>query len=185
MKTSLLLFILGIMVSFPLQGQMKAVHFKKLQEFLPSAEIPGFERKKPTGQTQTSMGMTTSEAKVRYVTQSKEEEEAQEETAEPQKAIEITISDMGGIPYGSMVAMAYQQEFDNETEDGYEKSVVVQGSYKGKESVRMEDYKSCELEFAVGNRFVVKMQASNTDDVNLLHSLTASMNLAKLEKTTP
>jgi len=185
MKRSLLFLVIGIVVSLPLQGQTKAVHFKKLQEFLPSDEIPGFERKKPTGQTQTSMGMTTSEAKVRYVTKGPEGENDQEETAGPQKTIEVTISDMAGIPFGSMAAMAYQQDFENETEDGHEKSVVVNGSYKGKETAHTGEYRSCELEFAVGGRFVVKMQANNTDDVKLLHSLTKSMNLAKLEKTTP
>jgi hypothetical protein len=184
MKSSMILLALIVLATAPSPGQAKAVHFKKLQEFLPTIDLPGFERKKPTGQTQTSMGMTTSEAKVRYATKQSEEAVA-DEMAEPQKSIEITITDMSGVPFGQMAAMAYQQDFENESEDGYEKSVVVKKNYKRKESAHTGDYKSCELEFAVGNRFLIKLQASNTDDVKLLHSLANSMDLAKLEKTAP
>lgn len=185
MKTSMILFVLAFISSATLFGQSQVVHFKKLQEFLPSADVPGFERKKPTGETQTAMGMTTSEAKVRYVTKRVERENVEEEIMEAEKSIEITITDMSGIPFGNMAAMQFQQEFENESEDGYEKSVVVKKNYKGKEAAQTGDYKSCSLEFAVGNRFVVKFQGNNTDDVKILHSLANGMDLAKLEKTNP
>jgi len=182
MKTMGLLLLSLVVVVPLLNGQGKAVHFKKLQEFLPAMELEGFERKKPTGQTQTTMGMATSEAKVRYVTKQREQENEMEATEEPQLSIEITISDMGGTPYWQMAAMAYQQEFENETEDGYEKSVTVGKNYKGKESAQTGDYKHCTLEFVVG-RFLVKMEADNTDTVALLHNLAEKMKLADLEKT--
>lgn len=183
MKTTIVC-LLALMLSVSIaSGQTKAVHFKKLQEFLPTTELKGFERKKPTGQTQTTMGMTTSEAKVRYVTK-EAEQEVQDETETIQQSIEISISDMSGIPYGQMAAMAYQQDFENETENGYEKSVVVKKSFRGKESVESGDYKRCALEFAAG-RFIIKMEASNTDSIAVLHKLAEGMNLAGLEKTTP
>lgn len=168
-------------------GQNKAVHFKKLQEFLPTAKLEGLERGKPTGQTQTAMGITTSEAKVRYVPEQKDEnyEQARSEEDPPYVSIDVSISDIGGVPYAMMAAMAYQQEFESETEDGYERSITLKGTYKGKESVRTGDSKDCELEFFVGNRFMVKLQASGTDDVKILQKLVDSMDLAKLEKTTP
>lgn len=180
MKTAAMFLLTFLFCTPPLYAQTKAVHFKKLQEFLPSIELTGMERKKPTGQTQTAMGMTTSEAKIRYVTLQKEEET--EGPGEPVVTIEISISDLAGIPYGQMATMAYQQEFENETEDGYEKSITVGKTYKGKESVRTGDYKHCALEFAVG-RFLVKMEADNTDNIALLRRLAESMNLAGLEKT--
>lgn len=183
--TWLFVALFTLSLGFPLSAQTKAVHFKKLQEFLPTMEIPGLERKKPTGQTQSSMGMTTSEAKVRYVTRAREGEEAEQEAAAPEISIEVIISDMSGVPFGTMAAMAYQQEFENESEDGYEKTVTVGKTYKGKESARTGDYKNCALEFAVGARFIVKIEANNTDDVKLLHSLAGSMELAKLESTKP
>ncbi len=174
--------IIALSASAP--GQGKAVHFKKLQEFLPTAEFAGFERKKPSGQTQTNMGMTTSEAKVRYVT--KQAESVNEmETTEPEISIDISISDLSGIPYGQMALMAYEGEFENETEDGYEKSVSVKKLYKGKESARTGDNKNCSLEFGIGNRFLVKVEADNTDDVKILLKIVDSMNLAGLEKATP
>ncbi|MBI2619575.1 MAG: hypothetical protein HYW57_05800 [Ignavibacteriales bacterium] len=187
MKTILLSLLAFILVAGSVPAQTKTVHFKKLQDFLPTATLKGLERKKPTGQTQTTMGMTTSEAKVRYVTEQKQEDQP---VPEPEEAveyvsIEVTISDLSGIPFGMMTAMAYQQDFENETEDGYERSVTIKEAYKGKEVVQSGDYKRCELEFIVGNRFMVKLQGSATDDLKLLHTLVGSMDLAKLEKTTP
>ncbi len=182
MKTIVMMFLAFFILTPSIRSQSKAVHFKKLQEYLPSGEMKGFERKKPTGQTQTNMGMTTSEAKVRYVTMQKEEPQNEEETQ--QQTIEITLSDMAGIPYGQMAAMEYQQEFENETEDGYEKSVVIKG-YKGKESVRNGDYKSCSLEFMVGNRFIMKLEGDGFSDASILAKLAESVNLTKLEKLTP
>ena len=183
MKRIILLLTLGTIAYTATFAQAKAVHFKKLQEFLPTMNIEGFERKKPTGQTQTQMGMTTSEAKVRYAEKGKEEAEMAED-APPLRSIEITISDMAGIPYAGMVAMAYQQDFENESENGYEKSVTVKG-HRGKESAQTGEYKDCHLEFMVANRYVIKLDAQATDDVKMLHKLAASIDLAKLEKLIP
>jgi hypothetical protein len=184
---NLLVFLLMLACSFNvLSAQAKAVHFKKLQEFLPTAEIKGFERKKPTGQTQSAMGMTTSEATVRYVEPAKEnQDDMAEETMEPTKTIEVSISDISGIPFAAMTAMVYQQDFENETEDGYEKSTVIKTNYRGKETVSTGDYKRCEIEFMVANRFVVKLKAENTDDVKLLYTLIDGIDVAKLEKAQP
>ncbi len=184
----MLFLVASVFFIGPLSAQSKAVHFKKLQDFLPNTKLEGFERKKPTGQTQTSMGMTTSEAKVRYEPEQKEEpghDAPQSEESPPYVTFEVSISDVSGIPYGMMAAMAYQQEFENETEDGYEKSVTVKGSYKGKEEIRTGGSKQCDLEFIVGSRFIVKLEASGTDDVKLLYKLADGMDLAKLQKTTP
>ena len=184
MKSFVVLFLAFLILAPAAQSQTKVVHFKKLQEYLPSMEMKGFERKKPTGQTQTAMGMTSSEAKVRYVTQAPPDSVPSEE-GYTEQSIEITLSDMSGIPFGQMAAMQYQQEFENETEDGYEKSVTVKGTYKGKESARTGDYKSCELEFMVGTRFMFKLQGNGISDAKVLTKLAESVDLAKLEKLTP
>lgn len=171
-----------------LSAQAKAVHFRKLQEFLPTTELKGFERKKPTGQTQSAMGMTTSEATVRYVELAKSDSVQMEMGEIPQngtKTIEITISDISGVPFAAMAAMAYQQDYENETEDGYEKSVTIKTNYRGKETVSTGDYKRCEVEFMVANRFMVKLKAENTDEVKLLYNLIDGIDLAKLEKLQP
>jgi len=181
MKTIVSLFIACLVLAPSSLSQTKAVHFKKLQEFLPSADVKGFERKKPTGQTQSAMGMTTSEAKVRYVTKPASEND----TGYVEQSIEITLSDMSGIPYAAMAMMQYQQDFENETEDGYEKSVTVKSAYKGKESARTGDYKSCELEFMVGNRFMFKLRGDGFSDTQILVKLVETVDFAKLEKVTP
>ena len=181
MKTIVMLMLSAALIVPITLGQTKVVSFKKLQEFLPTKELKGFERKKPTGQTQSAMGMTTSEAKVRFVQPQKENEQENSESTQ-QQSIEISISDMAGVPYGQMTAMAYAQDFENETEDGYEKSIVIKG-YRGKESSRTGDSRNCSLEFLVGNRFVVKMQGDGFSEAAVLHQLAESMDLAKLEKT--
>lgn len=181
MKSIAVLFLACLILAPAVQSQTKVVHFKKLQEFLPSTDMKGFERKKPTGQTQTAMGMTTSEAKVRYGSKPASEND----TNYVEQSIEITLSDMAGMPFGNMAMMQYQQEFENETEDGYEKSVTLKGSYKGKESAHTGDSKSCELEFMVGTRFIFKLEGNGFSDAKILMKLVESVDLAKLEKLTP
>lgn len=154
--------------------QQKVVHFKKLQSFLPTKAIEGYTRGKPTGSTQKNMGFSTSEAEVRY----------EKATDTMTYSIEIKIVDMSLFPYAAW-AMAYQQmDYENETEDGYEKTVTVAKNYKGMEKASTGDYKSCSLNFAVGNRFHVTMEASGLDDVKMLYSLVDAMDLEKLAKLT-
>ena len=154
---------------------VKVVHFKKLQEFLPSLDVKGFKRGKPIGATESSSGMSMSEASVRYATEPGENDTVQQQT------IEIKIVDMSQVPGW---AQAYQlANFERETEDGYEKSVSVKG-YKGIEKAQTGDSKSCSLNFAVGTRFNVSLEGSGFQDIKMLNSLVDSMDLAELEKTT-
>jgi len=177
MKRTVVLFLSMLVIASVTVGQSKAVSFKKLQQFLPAKELKGFERKKPTGSTQSGMGMTTSEAKVRYLQIMPENYEGED----PQQTVEVTISDMAGVPYGNMAAMAYSQDFENETEEGYEKSVTIKG-YRGKESAQTGDSKACTLEFMVANRFVIKLEGSGFSDGALLKELVDNMNLSGLAK---
>gem|GEM_PF-3263766 len=70
-------------------------------------------------------------------------------------SIEVKITDMAGIPFSQMGAsMMGLMEFENETVNGYEKSIQVQG-FKGTEKVnRSENNKTAEMHLAVGNRFL-------------------------------
>lgn len=172
---SFILAVVGLALLSPLHAQPKVVHFKELQKFLPTMPVPSFERKKPTGQTQTAMGFTTSEARVRYV------KPAETET-DTEKSIEITITDMSLMPMMAWALGFQQADYENETEDGYEKSVVVKKNYKGRESASTGEYKHCELEFPVGNRFMVSLKGDGIDDAPVLMKLAESMNLEGLEK---
>jgi hypothetical protein len=158
------------------QTQQKAVSFKKLQEFLPKIDLSGFTRGKPTGETNSMMGMSTSEATVIY--------EGKSGGDEP-PTIEVKISDMAGVPFAQLgMSMITGQEFETETEHGYEKSVKVQ-SFPGTERVdTSEDSKEAHLQILVGNRFMIEFDGRGTSDATLLRKLVDSMNLGDLAKVT-
>jgi len=162
----------GVLVS-SLPAQQKAVNFKKLQEFLPKIDLPGFTKGKPGGQTSTVLGMSTSEATLSY----------EKSGGEYPPTIEVKISDIAGVPFGQMGAqMAGATEFENETETGYEKSVKIQG-FPGTEKVdNSEEGKSAQVILFVGSRFMIELTSSGTSDVALLHKLLDAMPLGELAK---
>ena len=156
------------------QTTQKTVSFKKLQEFLPTIDLSGFNRLKPGGETSSAMGMSTSEAHVTY-----------EKGGDDSITIEVKINDIAGVPFAQMGAsMIGMTEFENETENGYEKSIKVQG-FAGTEKVdNTEDSKSTEIMLFVGNRFTVELRGNGTSDAALLHKLLDDMKLADLSKLT-
>ncbi len=158
------------------QAQQKVVSFKKLQEFLPKIELSDFTKGKPTGETSSMMGMSTSEATVTY--------EGKSGGDEP-PTIEVKISDLAGVPFAQMgMSMIGGQEFENETESGYEKSVKIQG-FPGTERVETtEDSKEANLQLLVGNRFMIEFDGRGTSDIALIKKLVDSMNLGDLAKVT-
>ncbi len=158
------------------EAQQKAVSFKKLQEFLPKVDLSGYTRGKPTGETSSVMGMSTSEAVVIYEGKSGGDEAP---------TIEVKISDMAGVPFAQLgMSMITGQEFETETESGYEKSVKIQG-FPGLERVEAtEDSKEAHLQLLVGNRFMVEFDGLGTSDITLIRKLVDSMNLGDLAKVT-
>lgn len=178
MKRLITFLTLFVFLAPALDAQPKVVHYKKMQELLPTKEIKGFKRNKPTGQTQTAMGMTVSEAGVKYV------KPVEDESGESQY-IEVKISDITMIPFAAMAFAFDQGDFENETEDGYEKSTVVKKKYRAREEARTGDYKSCKLNLHLANRFLVSLEAYGIDDAKILHELAESIELAKLEALTP
>ena len=192
MRRLINLTILTVFMAVAGLGQQKVVHFKKLQEFLPTAAVKDFKREKPTGTTQTAMGMSTSEASVRFTRTVKEMQEMEDEAGKKRKEevdvtheITIKISDMSAMPFAVWAMAFQQQDYENETEEGHEKSTTVKEAYKGVEKVQSGSYRSCQLQFSVGSRFLVEANGSGTDDVKLLYTFVESMDLAKLEKTVP
>lgn len=157
------------------QTTQKVVNFKKLQEFLPKIDLPDFTRGKPQGETTSAMGMSASNASVSY------------EKTEKDMAIEISvkIEDTAGVPFAEAgLSMMGMTEFENQTENGYEKSVKIQG-FPGTEKMdNAEESKSAEIALVVGKRFMVTLSSSGTAEVALLRKLVDSMNLADLAKLT-
>jgi hypothetical protein len=177
MKKKIALFLIltaGCFFLSAAQTTQKTVSFKKLQEFLPKIDLSGFSRLKPGGETSSAMGMSTSEAHVTY-----------EKGGNDSITIEVKINDVAGVPFAQMGAsMIGMTEFENETENGYEKSIKVQG-FPGTEKVdNSEDSKSTEIMLFVGNRFQVELQGRGTSDATLLHKLLDDMKLTDLSKLT-
>jgi hypothetical protein len=178
-----LIILLGLTCAFS-EAQVKAVHFKKLQELLPTKELAGFKRLKPSGSMQTQMGMSTSNAEVRYESIPKNPVPTSEGMElEPIKTFEVKIADMIGMPYATM---AYQMaaESESETEDSSTKTMLIKNRYKGQEEIHKGESKSCKIGFAVANRYVVELSSANTDSVKVLYELIDSINLDALEKLT-
>lgn len=173
MRKRIALFLILAAGSFLLlsaQTAQKAVSFKKLQEFLPKVDLSGFSRLKPGGETSSAMGMSTSEANVTY-----------EKGGDI--SIEVKISDLAGVPMAQMgLSMMGMTEFENETENGYEKSIKAQG-FPGTEKVdNSGESKSCEIMLFVGNRFSIEIQGRGISDASLLHKLLDDMKLGDLSK---
>jgi len=172
----LLALVVPVALAFgsPAMAQQKPVHFKVLQEALPSAPLPGFTRNKPIGSTQSAMGMTSSEASVRYVKAGKDGEEV---------SITAKVADLVGVPMATMAfALVPQIDQESETEGGYQKTVTVKKKYRATEEANeSSDSSSCKLTIPVMNRFMIELEGSGTKEVKLLHTLAESMAIDKIE----
>ena len=173
-----LLLLMTVAAAGDSLADQKVVHFKKLEAFLPTKDVGGFSRGKPTGSTTNAMNMTMSEASVRYTRPG---------TDGRSDSIDVKIADLSSIPFGAMAMGApglVTGDFENETENGYEKSVTVK-NHKATEQVTKGGSKSAHLSVPIGNRFIVTLDGSGFDDPSLLHGLAESMDLDKLEKVAP
>ncbi len=179
MRKVFLLAVIGLCLSSSLIAQIKVVHFKKLQQFLPT-ELLEFDRHKPSGSTQTAMGFTTSEATVEYNSKVSEKEG---DTTVP-VSIRVKISDVVFMPYAvAAFTMMAQQNMSSENENGYEKTISVKNTYPGKVSAQTGEYKSLKYEFGVSTRFLVELEMNGAVSEELMNKLIGSMDLETLAKT--
>lgn len=174
MKQALLIVLLFAFI-LPVSAQVKVISFKKLQPFLPAKEVSGFKRNKPTGETQTVMGFSTSQASVRY-----EKIQKDTDTAFSPVSYEFQIQDVSLYPMMLAQFTMYQQDYERETETGFEKAYTLKGKYPGKLSVENGEYKNCHIEAAVGNRFYLTAKCEGSDDLKILEDLLLSIDYEKL-----
>ncbi|MDP1675876.1 MAG: hypothetical protein Q8L88_03340 [Bacteroidota bacterium] len=171
---------------------LKIVSFKKLQEFLPTKAPTGFTRQKPKGQTMTSSGVSTSNASVEFTAPKKIKElQTMDDGKQDSVEVDVTwhatidIADYAGLGEGmaASLQMIAGMEFENETENGYEKSITF-NNYKGIEKISsQENSHSCSMQLVVGNRFLVNATGDGFSDVTILQALLNSIELKKLEGT--
>jgi hypothetical protein len=173
-KTLVILLAMGLAVGLAAAAQTTSnvVNFKTLQTYLPKIDLAGFTKGKVQGSSATMMGMSTSEASLRYA----------KESGDASISIEVKIVDGAGTGFMAMgAAMMGMTQFSNETENGYEKSVKYQG-FSGTEKVEKGEGASAEITLFVASRFVVTLEANGTGDIALLKKLLDSMNLGELAK---
>lgn len=153
----------------------KAVSYKVFMSILPTLQLPGFTRQKPTGSTESTAGMNFSYAEVIY-------EKGKDESLQ---AISVKIEDVASMMnYGGvdMAAMAEGMvpDHDIESENGYSKTVKVQG-FKATESVE-KDANTARIVLQIAKRFNVTLETTNLADAAPLNKLLANMDLKKLEQ---
>lgn len=164
-------------------AQTKVVHFKKLQAFLPTIEVNDMVREKPTGTTQTALGISTSDAGVEY--RVKMDERTGEYLGGIYYAVAVRISDAAFNPYAILQFSMLQQNYESETDDGYEKYISVKNTYPGKLTITSGDYKSVEISFGVGNRYLVNCKLDGLDDIAKLNRFIDAMDLEGLSRLLP
>lgn len=193
MVRSMILFLIVItyFVSAQNAAPVKVIHFKELQKFLPAKAPEGFIREKPKGQTVSTSGVSSSTASVEFTAQKKERQlQTMDDGSQDSVDVDVTwsamieITDYAGMGEGVVASMQMMagMDFDNETENGYERSVAVK-DYKGIEKSNTQEYsRTCGLQLTVGSRFIVNATGNGFADAGILRGLVESMDLKKLEQ---
>lgn len=129
--------------------KVEPVHFRELMALLPQ-EIDGMQASKPTGERASTFGVKVSHAEVKFHGKNGEQ-------------ITVKITDLGTLKgIAAMSRYAWTMgEFDRETESGYERTISYKG-YKGFERYDEPDRQG-ELDFIVGNRFIVEIDGYDVD----------------------
>jgi hypothetical protein len=183
-KRTFLLSLLLLFISGSVYAQKQVLNYKRLKDFLPKDIAAGFTMKKPTGETTSAMGMTTSYAEVRYEgkevkTKTKTDEGEMEGTVTP--SFEVKITDFISMPMAGY-ALSMMGESEKETETGYEKTTKF-GSYPCSEKGEGEgEYKNFNISILVGNRFQIEIKGNSMKEVNPLYDVAKKMDLVGLEK---
>jgi len=141
---------------------VEPVNFHELQASF--ADLPGWEKMKPTGETMTAP-FKVSSAGVRY------------KKGDAEIRVKITDSAYNAlmlVPFSWVSNMGYEKE----TETGYEKAVKVAG-FPGLEKWNTES-KDGELTLVANKRYIVELEGNDIGDPKVLHSLAEAMTLSKL-----
>ncbi len=166
MRARLIIPLIYLLFPVALAAQPQIYNFSRLQEFLPKASYAGYVLGKPTGETSSMMGFSTSWAQMTYWSDS----------ASIPGSISIRITDMLKIP----IYMSATGNVDKETETGYERTVY----YNGIRVLETFDSTSAtgKLQFPVAGRFFIEASGSGIQDTRILYALLDSTDIAGLEE---
>jgi len=146
--------------------KVETVDYKILKDMLP-ADLAGMKRSEATGEKNSAMGMTISNAEGRY-----------KNDAGSSMTVKITdIGSMTGLAGMATYAWA-STEIDRETETGYEKTSTFNG-YKSHEKYDKSG-KSGELSVLVGGRFAVEVDGYQVE-MDAIKDAMSKLDLKKLD----
>lgn len=166
MRARILPYMFLLLFSVPAFAQPQVYQFKELQRFLPEGDFENYSRGKPTGETSSMMGFSTSWAQVVY----------RLSTDTSRSSISVKITDMISIPS----YMNVTGDIDKETETGYERTVL----YKDIRILETFDSVSrmAKLQLPVASRFLVEVTGSGLESTKSLFDILGKTDIEGLIK---
>jgi hypothetical protein len=192
MKHLMFMIILMFTTILPAQNAkpIKVIPFKELQKILPEKGPEGFIREKPKGQSISSSGISSSSASVEFkIAKMEKQLQMLDDGKQDSVDTEVTwtasveIVDYAGMGEGMAGAlqMISGMDFNNETDEGFERSATFNG-YKGIEkSHSQENSRSCSLQLVVGERYIVTASGNGFADLSVLQEILNATDLKKLQ----
>jgi len=166
-RSSLFVIHFSILAALPAIAQPQIVNFKQLEQFLPQSDFGNYSPGKPTGETSTMMGFSTSWAQVDY------------RSSSDSSALSSKITDLLNIP--SYMSMVPSMEGDTlrSTPTGFEKLVTY------KDLKVMETFDSTthqtKLQAYFAGRFLLEVNGQGITDPHILYELLDKINFDGLK----
>lgn len=150
-------------------AQPQVVNFKQLQQFLPQGNFGNYLPEKPSGETSTMMGFSTSWAQVDY------------RSLTDSSAMSVKITDLLNIPSYMSVAPSMNSDTLRATPVGYEKIVM----YKNLKIMETYDSTShqAKLQAYFANRFLLELNGRGISKPEILYGLLDKINFDGLSKS--
>jgi hypothetical protein len=156
----------GVAVGAAGGGSFEPVDFRRLREALP-AELTGFEKAESSGQKNSMLGISVSEATQNF------------RSADGRRRAEIKVLDPGTLSGPFALANVWiSAEVDKESPEGYEKTTTLQGR-RVHESWRNAG-QHAEIKTVVGGRFLVEVETSGLS-MSEAKALLSKIDFSKLE----
>ncbi|WP_310394979.1 hypothetical protein [Hymenobacter sp.] len=151
------------------QGDTLALNYKELQKYLPASPAGFAAEGTPEGQSTNMAGMHMATSSQEY--------------KKGDQSLEVTLVDYNGagalfMGATAMMSSGMEIEDDNQLMRGIK---TKQAGVKGMETFDKKDHKATVM-LAVGDRFLLTVEATGQNDTELVKSVATGMNLEALAK---
>ncbi len=144
---------------------VEVVDFRELRDLLPE-RLAGMKRASTSGEKTGAMGFNVSTAEATY--------------EDGDSRLEVKITDAAGVGMALLGLAAWSTvEIDRESDDGYERTTLIEG-HKGFEKYDRNTRRG-ELSLIVAERFIVNIEGRDVDE-KVFRNAVKKLNLGKLEK---